>query len=493
MDCILENSISMLLLTSKDTKAKRKAHTNSSVSFLEIAPVFGDKEHPEHIKQRQMKITVLRAVLRATAWITTAIRRLDLDASRGLMEHFFGPDKQSGAKGHFEPRKMLSKMLYAVHNLYVRWGRFCCAGNRRTACVTPGLARDSDNNKFILQVCPFFAEIDIHMRTQTIIHELTHFFGTLDHAYGQAASAELALQDASKARNNADNYKFFVRALIHRHLITSDMSLNSFESVEGRWEPHEQCSIGCGESVFEDHRLWGGGMLGLQYSTPSSACQRCEWKKSCSGNEVKRWLSVCSGLLCCEELQCQPALRELSGKSKWELGERESDHGLGETFFYHDLWLDWLEVPGFEKIRASSTPMTAVKIPDGANMRFTLARDVWTCTGKLAGTWHPGDAVLLDVNRCSDGRSAHQRVIDAFGQQASGIFLYGANGKLSQALKVWESLEKVVPVWLLKSKGGLEMASMLASRERVEVVLVAGRRGYKYPLRKANNAATGAT
>jgi peptidyl-Lys metalloendopeptidase len=43
----------------------------------------------------------------------------------------------------------------------------------------------------------------------TFIHELSHFYGTGDYAYGQGACQTLAASDPITARANADNYEYF--------------------------------------------------------------------------------------------------------------------------------------------------------------------------------------------------------------------------------------------------------------------------------------------
>lgn len=51
-------------------------------------------------------------------------------------------------------------------------------------------------------------------RPQTIYHEMSHkVLATNDHEYGAAECQQLALNNAAKARKNADNYGYFVTSL----------------------------------------------------------------------------------------------------------------------------------------------------------------------------------------------------------------------------------------------------------------------------------------
>lgn len=46
-------------------------------------------------------------------------------------------------------------------------------------------------------------------RAGTFIHEVTHFFGTDDHEYGEVDAKELARKNPDKATDNADNFQYF--------------------------------------------------------------------------------------------------------------------------------------------------------------------------------------------------------------------------------------------------------------------------------------------
>ena len=60
----------------------------------------------------------------------------------------------------------------------------------------------------------FNAGLNSIERPQTIYHEMTHkVLATNDHAYEPANCRALALNDAARARKNADNYGYFVTSL----------------------------------------------------------------------------------------------------------------------------------------------------------------------------------------------------------------------------------------------------------------------------------------
>lgn len=78
------------------------------------------------------------------------------------------------------------------------------------------------NIHYVINACPRLSAAphmsvfpDAVSKVGTLIHEASHFsdmygFGTVDHNYTYAGSAELALSERSKAVRNAHNYMFFI-------------------------------------------------------------------------------------------------------------------------------------------------------------------------------------------------------------------------------------------------------------------------------------------
>jgi Lysine-specific metallo-endopeptidase len=67
----------------------------------------------------------------------------------------------------------------------------------------------SDTSKIYLDK-EFFRAKSLE-RAGTLVHEMTHFLGTKDHAYGPEACKNLARRTPALAIQNADNYEFFVQ------------------------------------------------------------------------------------------------------------------------------------------------------------------------------------------------------------------------------------------------------------------------------------------
>jgi len=115
-------------------------------------------------------------------------------------------------------RNQVIKVLNNVNNMST--AKAYCEDDYDSACRQRAIAWTYLNSKEF-HVCPaFFTQIfhgTIEKHTSeaasVILHELTHCYGTDDHAYGDAGCNTL---DASRASNNADSYRLFsMNAIYH--------------------------------------------------------------------------------------------------------------------------------------------------------------------------------------------------------------------------------------------------------------------------------------
>jgi peptidyl-Lys metalloendopeptidase len=65
------------------------------------------------------------------------------------------------------------------------------------------------DSPYKIYVCPPFWGQSRTGQAGTIIHELSHFYGTADIVYGESACQDLATNDPISARSNAANYRYF--------------------------------------------------------------------------------------------------------------------------------------------------------------------------------------------------------------------------------------------------------------------------------------------
>lgn len=97
--------------------------------------------------------------------------------------------------------------------LQIRSNKYGCRPGLIHLCdefwVSPPAGTDSQVNHdpFEFQAC--MINILPLIQAGIIVHETSHFFGTVDHAYGQAACRALAISDSEEAGSNADSYEYF--------------------------------------------------------------------------------------------------------------------------------------------------------------------------------------------------------------------------------------------------------------------------------------------
>lgn len=76
-------------------------------------------------------------------------------------------------------------------------------------CEEDTLAYVQDGQNDTIWLCPAFFEADASDQIDTIYHEVTHFFGTEDDAYGESNCRKLAERNPTQAQNNADSFSYF--------------------------------------------------------------------------------------------------------------------------------------------------------------------------------------------------------------------------------------------------------------------------------------------
>eukprot|EP00928_Gymnodinium_smaydae_P034817 TRINITY_DN24591_c0_g1_i1.p1 TRINITY_DN24591_c0_g1~~TRINITY_DN24591_c0_g1_i1.p1 ORF type:complete len:437 (-),score=60.34 TRINITY_DN24591_c0_g1_i1:56-1366(-) len=72
-----------------------------------------------------------------------------------------------------------------------------------------GTQEEITDGRFLIYICPYFWYLWHFEPTATILHEASHVLCTQDHAYCELGF-QCHLLSAGKARNNADNYAYFV-------------------------------------------------------------------------------------------------------------------------------------------------------------------------------------------------------------------------------------------------------------------------------------------
>jgi hypothetical protein len=117
--------------------------------------------------------------------------------------------------GNTQQREAVLKILRAVHNRLERTDTLTLVCEERS-CEHNLMGYVESGG---IGVCPdFFASppsLAYDSQMGTIIHELTHYTSnTEDHAYGTADARRLAVDAPAKAVNNADNYQYYVEALV---------------------------------------------------------------------------------------------------------------------------------------------------------------------------------------------------------------------------------------------------------------------------------------
>ena len=67
-------------------------------------------------------------------------------------------------------------------------------------------------------ICPPYLGAQPNFRVRALIHEVSHYYGSVDHkdyGYGSDAAKEVAIKDPDLVVTLAENYSFFVDNIPH--------------------------------------------------------------------------------------------------------------------------------------------------------------------------------------------------------------------------------------------------------------------------------------
>eukprot|EP00441_Pelagodinium_beii_P040476 CAMPEP_0197641358 /NCGR_PEP_ID=MMETSP1338-20131121/15349_1 /TAXON_ID=43686 ORGANISM="Pelagodinium beii, Strain RCC1491" /NCGR_SAMPLE_ID=MMETSP1338 /ASSEMBLY_ACC=CAM_ASM_000754 /LENGTH=1915 /DNA_ID=CAMNT_0043214331 /DNA_START=81 /DNA_END=5831 /DNA_ORIENTATION=+ len=185
-------------------------------SFLEADPkdkkpvaTFGDT-----IEQDKHK-SVRRQTVKAAAFVASAIRNMDSRAD--VVKRWFSiSDNKQLKKITKDVKTKLNQMQEALGQVHYKKGESSKCTGKTFAYVTH--TPPKENDRWIVHLCDYYWKVVDDERIGTLIHEISHHFGTTDEpmpdgkgkAYGEEKCLKL---ETHQAIRNADNYMFLVKDL----------------------------------------------------------------------------------------------------------------------------------------------------------------------------------------------------------------------------------------------------------------------------------------
>eukprot|EP00931_Biecheleriopsis_adriatica_P000652 TRINITY_DN100745_c0_g1_i1.p1 TRINITY_DN100745_c0_g1~~TRINITY_DN100745_c0_g1_i1.p1 ORF type:complete len:574 (-),score=80.17 TRINITY_DN100745_c0_g1_i1:28-1749(-) len=168
----------------------------------------------------EWKDRVIRVAVQAQAYAGTAIRNMNSQKGRRIMERWFGSDDVATKA---EVRRVLGSVHALLSNVdYVYPGANCKQGVFAYVYPNPPLNTNKEG-QFVFHLCPHYMEVSESLQIGTLIHEASHhrmgltkdecYKGTGKEcvkAYGRFACERLASIAPAKALHNADNLAYFV-------------------------------------------------------------------------------------------------------------------------------------------------------------------------------------------------------------------------------------------------------------------------------------------
>eukprot|EP00932_Pfiesteria_piscicida_P018182 SRR837773.5046.p1 GENE.SRR837773.5046~~SRR837773.5046.p1 ORF type:complete len:432 (-),score=114.28 SRR837773.5046:30-1208(-) len=260
----------------------------------------------------------LSFVVKAAAWIATALRRLP--AGQQYVEKWFmtsGPrDLQKQLR---VTRSHLLKMLSLTNFVmikkgsddvctvegssgtmaYVMTSRYCVVESGRDC------GEKTPEGRYIMNICEFYWHwgfgSDTH--TGTIVHESSHHFGTKD--YGYCEMVDCLKIEPKLARQNADTYT---------HLVEDLVKQRSLQEVDVFLPPSEGCNTQCGASSFES---WD-----FKAALSKSQCGRCSTHFRLGGCPGRKYTASIGTVqvLCCDLVACEKVAKPEAPKSNSMFG-----------------------------------------------------------------------------------------------------------------------------------------------------------------------------
>merc|ERR1712205_170773 len=111
------------------------------------------------------------------------------------------------------------------------------------AFVNPGRREGS---RYVINICESFwgKGQSSNDRTGTMIHEVTHHFGTVDHAYSKKDCKKLRFREA---QNNADTFTGYMKDVVKLKEIHGEKVYE-----EGTGTKHPLCDTDCDQDVWHD-------------------------------------------------------------------------------------------------------------------------------------------------------------------------------------------------------------------------------------------------
>eukprot|EP00930_Biecheleria_cincta_P035439 TRINITY_DN24376_c0_g1_i1.p1 TRINITY_DN24376_c0_g1~~TRINITY_DN24376_c0_g1_i1.p1 ORF type:complete len:589 (+),score=72.60 TRINITY_DN24376_c0_g1_i1:80-1846(+) len=220
-------------------------------------------------------------VVKASAWIATALRRLK--SGRSLVQKWFILHSDSQVDSQIsEARKHLTKMLAATGRMLIKKGvpkgepRGVCSvenGAGTVAYVWTSRSCDvksrydcgeKESGRYVINICEFYWRFGMGESTRigTVVHEASHHFGTNDNGYCEMVDC-LSLS-SSDARNNADSYTHFVKELVRSSWMVE-------ESLPSDLVAHEACNTPCNPVAVQGNF----GEWKFKTKLPSRSCGEC--------------------------------------------------------------------------------------------------------------------------------------------------------------------------------------------------------------------------
>eukprot|EP00930_Biecheleria_cincta_P079654 TRINITY_DN6756_c0_g2_i2.p1 TRINITY_DN6756_c0_g2~~TRINITY_DN6756_c0_g2_i2.p1 ORF type:complete len:594 (-),score=73.71 TRINITY_DN6756_c0_g2_i2:203-1984(-) len=283
------------------------------------------------------------SALKASAWISTALRRIRY--GRDVTKKWFILRSEAQIDAQIiEARKHLTKMLTAIGHLKLKkgpsrecpvtdkgsssegvlayvWTKIGCSVQSTNSCEggrSCSSCGGKEQGRYVMNICEFYWEFGEATRTGTLVHEASHHFGTDDKKYCESGGC-LSLSSV-KARNNADSYTYFVKELVTSPSLQrktpgnrktpANIPANVPANVSP--VPHPTCNTGCNPNEFQGPtQLWH-----VKHALPLGSCGRCEEVRNVHVGRLRVWGDDCehgyqkaksaqTRMLCCKPYQCE--------------------------------------------------------------------------------------------------------------------------------------------------------------------------------------------